>query len=318
VSPYCYLLFYILSSSDFNFPWNTFYQFHSDRYCKPKRSRTHFLRYLTVISLKLCKTWGWLEKWVETFRKKKLTSCDNCKIFCCAWLYFSPILWYVFRLKLEAIVRSTYIHQYIYVCIYVHTDRQTDRHNTKNPHTYSDWAGDCWNIKRPIPPAISVSHGTTRTAAETAAVSHRPYAVTPCSMHSTLTQPQISLTAYQQLADGDTRSVRPSLSRYILSNTPLSAMCHNESHRYLQIASVQLIEDNIVYSAAHTAPHRPSHRRITRSPSDGHRWHLTSQSDYLTVLAHQQLLITNKTEPGVTNTSYLSLSLSLSTCMCVI
>jgi hypothetical protein len=74
--------------------WNTFYQFYSDRYCKSMRSRTHFLRYLTVISLKLCKAWGWLAKWVETCRKKTniLWQLYNCKRYCCAWLYFSPIL----------------------------------------------------------------------------------------------------------------------------------------------------------------------------------------------------------------------------------
>jgi hypothetical protein len=58
------------------------------------RSRTHFLIYLTVMSIKLCKAWGWLGKWVETCRIKTniLWHLYNCKIYCCTWLYLSPVL----------------------------------------------------------------------------------------------------------------------------------------------------------------------------------------------------------------------------------
>jgi hypothetical protein len=63
------------------------------------RCWTHFLRYLTVISLKLCKAWGCLGKWVETCRIKTniLWHLYNCKIYCCVWLYFSPILCFTVR-----------------------------------------------------------------------------------------------------------------------------------------------------------------------------------------------------------------------------
>jgi hypothetical protein len=90
----------------FIFSWNTLYQFHLGRYCKPMRSRTHFLKYLTVISLKLCKAWGWLGKWVETCRKKTniLWQLYNCIIYCCAWLYFSPILYGVEYKRVETVL----------------------------------------------------------------------------------------------------------------------------------------------------------------------------------------------------------------------
>jgi hypothetical protein len=55
------------------------------------------------MKVKLCKAWGWLGKWVETCRRKTniLWQLYNCKIYCCAWLYFSPILWTFLHLFLR-------------------------------------------------------------------------------------------------------------------------------------------------------------------------------------------------------------------------
>jgi hypothetical protein len=76
------------------------------------RSRTHFLRYLTVISLKLCKAWGWLGKWVETCRK--LTSYDNCTtVKYIVALNCTFLLFYVLLVRNGMDCQKVKIHAYV-------------------------------------------------------------------------------------------------------------------------------------------------------------------------------------------------------------